>query len=65
VDVSHAAFTATKAEVKERIEALVLAVKGNGAPIRSIESSQVMWDPLRMASLRCRLAQAWRASGVT
>jgi succinate dehydrogenase / fumarate reductase, flavoprotein subunit len=61
VDVSHPAFTATMAEVKERIQALV-AIKGKRSPDSfHKELGKMMWDDCGMArsdaGLRKALAQ--------
>src|SRR6266403_3999627 len=58
VDVSHPAFTATKAEVKERIEALV-AVKGKRSPDSfHRELGKMMWDHCGMARSDAGLRKA-------
>jgi succinate dehydrogenase / fumarate reductase flavoprotein subunit len=58
VDVSHPAFTATKVEVKERIEALV-AIKGKRSPDSfHRELGNIMWDNCGMARSDAGLRKA-------
>ena len=58
VDASHAAFTATKAEVKGRIEAL-LAIKGKRSPDSfHRELGKIAWDECGMARSDAGLRKA-------
>jgi len=58
VNVTHAAFTATKAEVKERIKALV-GVKGKRSPGSfQRELGKIMWDECGMTRSEAGLRKA-------